>query len=298
VGQSIVDVHTHAPRYRTRDAVPDLPVNAKWRPDKAMPTGYTWDEYLAVMAPVDRAICFNIAADPRPTMAGMSPAHRAPARQINDETAAFVRAYPEKFIGFLALHPHDADVLEEIERATQDLGLRGIKLGPNYQNFDPLGDEAFRVYRRAQELRLPVLFHQGTSPERFADLDFAHPRHMDRVATAFPDLTIIMAHIGHPWQIDCLAVVRKHPHVWADVSANFYRPWSHYNALRAATEWGVLDKLLFASDFPAATPQETMDGMRRVNAILDGTALPRVPEEKIEEIINRDSLALLGLSDG
>jgi uncharacterized protein len=38
--------------------------------------------------------------------------------------------------------------------------------------------------------------------------------------------------------------------------------------------------------------------MRRVNAILDGTALSRVPEEKIEEIINRDSLALLGLSDG
>jgi hypothetical protein len=38
-----------------------------------------------------------------------------------------------------------------------------------------------------------------------------------------------------------------------------------------------------------------MDGLRRVNAILEGTQLPRVPEEKIEEIIYRDSLALLGL---
>src|SRR3954451_20817690 len=292
----IGDVHTHTPRYRDRGSVPELPVNAKWRPDKAMPTGYTWDDYLAVMAPVERAICFNIAADPRPEKEGLSPAHRAPARQINDETAAFVRAHPEKFIGFLTLHPHDADVLEEIERATGDLGLRGIKLGPNYQNFDPLGPEAFRVYARAQELGLPILFHQGTSPERFADLDFAHPRHMDRVASAFPNLTIIMAHMGHPWQIDCFAVVRKHPNVWADISANFYRPWSQYLALRAATEWGVLDKLLFSSVFAGATPHETMDGLRRVNAILDGTQLPRVPEDKIEEIIHRDSFALLGLA--
>src|SRR5947209_9391987 len=99
---------------------------------------------------------------------------------------------------------------------------------------------------------------------------------MDRIATAFPNLTVIMAHMAHPWQIDCFTVIRKHPNVWADISANFYRPWSQYNALRAATEWGVLDKLLFGSDFPAATPQETMDELRRVNAILDGTALPRV----------------------
>jgi predicted TIM-barrel fold metal-dependent hydrolase len=292
----IVDVHTHVPRYRDQSEIPGALVSAKLRPDKTITTTYTWDDYLAVMEPVDRAICFNIAADPRPGAHDILPHHMAPARVINDETAAFVRVYPEKFIGFLTLHPHDAEVLEEMERAVQDLGLRGIKFGPNYQNFDPVGPEAFRVYRRAQELRLPILFHQGTSPERFADLDFAHPRHMDRVATAFPDLTVIMAHMGHPWQIDCFTVIRKHPNLWADISANFYREWSHYNAMRHATEWGVLDKLLFGSDFPAATPQETMDGMRRVNAILDRTALPRVPEDQIEAIIHRDSLALLGLA--
>ena len=69
---------------------------------------------------------------------------------------------------------------------------------------------------------------------------------------------------------------------------------SHYNAMVLATEWGVLDKLLFASDYPAATPQETME-CRSVNAVVAGTALPRVPEDKIEEIIHRDSLAMLGI---
>ncbi len=130
---------------------------------------------------------------------------------------------------------------------------------------------------------------------QFADLDYAHPRHLDRVAMTFPKLKIILAHMAHPWQIDCFVVIRKHPNLYADISANFYRPWSYYNALRHATEWGVLHKLLFGSDFPIATPQETMDALWRVNDVIDGTNLPRVPEEELEKILHRDSLGLLGL---
>jgi predicted TIM-barrel fold metal-dependent hydrolase len=62
-----------------------------------------------------------------------------------------------------------------------------------------------------------------------------------------------------------------------------------------ATEWNVLDKILFATDFPVATVEETIDMLRNVNGIVEGTRLPRVPEEAIEAIIHRDSLVLLGL---
>jgi predicted TIM-barrel fold metal-dependent hydrolase len=292
----IVDVHSHTPRYR--EAVPEVSrprEGVALRPDRPTPRGYTWEQYAEVMRPVDRAIVLNIAMDPAPTVPPESSEFLRLAREVNDETAAFVRAHGGKLIGFLSVHPRDPECLEEIERGVSDLGLRGVKLGPNYQNFDPLSEGAFRIYRRAQELKLPVLFHQGTSPTRFADLDYAHPRHADRLATAFPDLKIVLAHMGHPWQADCIAVVRKHPNVYADVSALFYREWSHYSCMRLATEWSILPKLLFASDFPAATPQETMDGMRRVNAILEGTRLPRVPEDAIEQIIHRNSLELLGL---
>lgn len=307
----IVDVHTHAPRHRTRPE--RLAVSGEMvpmRPDRPNPAAYTWDDYLEGIAGADRAICFNIAAPPpayrRDPFAAHAPFESddprslggaaVPARELNDQTAEFVRAYPDRLIGFLAVHPHDPGALAEVERAVGELGLRGIKLGPNYQNFNPLGEAAFRLYRRAQELRLPILFHQGTSPVRFADLDYAHPRHMDRVATYFPDLKIVMAHMGHPWQIDTVAVIRKHPNVYADASALFYRPWSHYTAMRLATEWSVLDKLLFATDYPVATVAETIAGMRAVNEPIRGTALPLVPLEKIEEIIHRDSLPLLGLS--
>ncbi|HUR09529.1 MAG TPA: amidohydrolase family protein, partial [Nonomuraea sp.] len=175
------------------------------------------------------------------------------------------------------------------------LGMKGMKLGPNYQNFDPLGKPAFRVYEAAQRLGLPIVFHQGTSPVRDAPIRYAHPLVMDEVAIAFPELRIVMAHMGHPWHIDTFAVIRKHPHVYADVSANFYRPWQQYHGLLLATEWNVLDKLVFGSDYPVATPQETIDGLLTVNRFTPGTSLPRVPEHKLHEIINRDTLALLGI---
>jgi uncharacterized protein len=299
----IIDVHTHTPRFRTK---PEQPVaggpieRAPMRPDRPDPQQVTWDEYLAAMEFVDRSIVFNIAAPP-PELEQRhgGPAAPAvasgPARLVNDQTAEFVRAYPAKLIGFMSVHPHDPTMLDEMDRCVGDLGLRGIKLGPNYQNFDPLGAEAARLYGRAQELRLPILFHQGTSPVRFADLDYAHPRHIDRVASQFPELRIVLAHMAHPWQIDCIAVIRKHPHVWADISALHYRPWSYYNCLRLATEWSVLHKLLFGSDFPVANPRETAEAIPHINDILEGTKLPRVPVEDIQEAVHRNALEVLGL---
>ena len=290
----IVDIHTHASYFR--DAAPAGETSdAMMRPDKTVATAATWADYAAAMEVVDRAVVFNIAYLPGARASDAINQGRQ-AREVNDNTAALVATAPEKLIGFLAVHPEAPDALEEIERATGDLGLGGIKLGPNYQNFDPLGEAARRVYARAQELGLPILFHQGTSPVRFADLDWAHPRHLDRVAMAFPDLRVIMAHMAHPWQTDCICVVRKHPHVYADISALFYRPWSHYQCMRLATEWNVLDKLIFGSDWPVATPAETMTGMRSVNEPIARSGLPPVPEEEIEAIIHRDSLSLLGLS--
>jgi predicted TIM-barrel fold metal-dependent hydrolase len=293
----IIDVHTHVPRFP--NTVPDdlraSSINTKWNPTGARPLVYTWAEFETAMAPVDRAIVFNIAQHPDGRNNRVSEPYLVPTPQVNDEVAAFVRSNPARYIGFLSVHPDDRDMLVEAERCRTELGLRGVKLGLNYQNVDPLGENAFTLFAWAEKHRLPVLLHQGTSPVRFADIDFAHPRHTDRIAMAFPDLTIIMAHIGHPFCIDAIAVARKHPHVWLDISGAVLRPWTFYQAMTAAMEWGVTGKLLFASDFPASTPEETLAKLRAVNDAWPGGGAPRIPETVIDEIITRDSLPLLGL---
>ncbi len=280
----MIDVHTHVPTHR--EAVPpdELVQNSAWRPDRVVAATTCWEDYDRALADVEVSIAFTIARD-----------RSRVDRELNDAVAAFVGAAPDRRIGFLSVHPEVEGAEDELERCRSDLGLKGVKLGPNYQDFDPLGPAALRIYALAERHGLPILFHQGASPVRDAPLRFAHPLVMDEVAIRFPELRVVMAHMGHPWQRDTIVTIRKHPHVYADVSGLFYRPWSFYEGMRLATEWGVLGKLLFGSDFPIATPAETVAGLRAVNAPIAGTGLPPVPLDAVEEIIERDPLPLLGL---
>jgi predicted TIM-barrel fold metal-dependent hydrolase len=75
----------------------------------------------------------------------------------------------------------------------------------------------------------------------------------------------------------------------------YYRPWQFYNALVAAMEYGVLDRLLLGSDYPFTTPESTMTALRKVNEMAEGSRMPRIPEEKIEAMIHRDTLDLIGI---
>lgn len=299
----IVDVHTHTPQFKDPVPANQLVMNAAWRPDRAVQATVSWDDYMAAQAPAVKSIVFNIAWNPGQRHdrlagggAGDDRWYATGKGNLNDATATFVNAYPDRLIGFMSVHPYDADCLDEFERCRTELGMRGVKLGANYQIFDPLDARALAVYERAQRYGLPVLFHQGTSPVRMAPIRYAYPLVMDEIAMRYPDLKIIMAHLGHPWQVETCVVIRKHPNVYADISATFYRPYSFWEQMVKAAEWNVTDKILFGTDYPITTVEESLHGLRHVNDIVEGTKLPRISEEVIESIIHRDSLALLGLA--
>jgi predicted TIM-barrel fold metal-dependent hydrolase len=115
------------------------------------------------------------------------------------------------------------------------------------------------------------------------------------VGSAFPDLTIVIAHMGHPWIDEAIAVARKHPHIYLDVSALVTRPRQLYTGLVGAREYGVWGKLLFGSDFPFFTPQQTAQALRALADAAPTTPLPPISVDWIDELIERDSLALVGL---
>lgn len=289
----IVDVHAHTPTHR--EGVPDAErqVFTTWRTDRPVVTTNSWAGFDAAMEAADVTIVFNIAV-PDPAAATGIP---HPPERTNDATAEFVANDPTRRIGFMSVNPTEPDAFDEAERC-RELGLVGVKLGPNYQNFDPLGDEALAFYGYCEKNALPIVFHQGASPIRAAPLRYTYPLVTDEVALRFPELRIVMAHMGHPWGKETVVTIRKHPHVYADVSSIYLRPWVCYESLLAAVEWGCTHKLLLGSDFPIATTGEAIAGLRAVNSILEGTALPRIPSELIEGIIHADALSALGLSVG
>ena len=161
--------------------------------------------------------------------------------------------------------------------------------GPTMPRLDPL-------WQYATEHKLPVLLHTGTTFVSQAPLECTLPRHVDAVAIRFPDVKIIMAHLGHPYEGECIATIRKHPNVYADISALHYRPFQLYHSLMLVQEYGVWHKVLFGTDYPFTTVNATVDGLRKLNDMLEGTKLPRLDEKQIDNMIHRDSLALLGLA--
>ena len=199
--------------------------------------------------------------------------------------AAFVKQHSDRFIGWCSVDPNDPACVEQLEHYVNDLGLRGLKLGPIYQNFDPSDPKHLPLFKKAERLGIPINWHQGTSFVRQGPLKYSNPILLEDIAVACPDLRMIISHMGHPWETECVVLIRKHPNLYADTSALHYRPWRHYQAFMTALEYGVEHKLIFGSDFPSATPEQAIAGLWKVNDIVEGTRFPRFPDEAIERII-------------
>jgi predicted TIM-barrel fold metal-dependent hydrolase len=215
-----------------------------------------------------------------------------PNRYVSD----YVNRFPTKLIGFAGIDPTEAGSAEEVKICKDELKLRGITLSPSNQDFHPTDTRAMAVYAAAEELAMPILFHPGGHFTEQSKLEFGRPVLIDEVARAFPRLRIIIAQLGQPWVDETICLLGKHQHVYADVSGLLRRPWQAYNALVSAHQYGVIEKLLFGSDFPYTNASECIEALYSLNQMAQGTNLPVVPRESLRGIVERDTLALLGLA--
>jgi predicted TIM-barrel fold metal-dependent hydrolase len=199
--------------------------------------------------------------------------------------ADFVKEHSEKFIGWCSVDPNDEDCIDQLVYCVNDLGLRGLKVAPIYQSWDPQDPKHIPFFKRVESLGIAVNIHQGTSFVRPGPLKYANPILLEDIAIACPDLRMIISHMGHPWEDECVVLIRKHPNLYSNVSALHYRPRRHYQAFMSAIEYGVDHKLIFGSDFPSATAAQVISGQWKVNDVVEGSNFPRIPDEVINNII-------------
>jgi len=184
--------------------------------------------------------------------------------------------------------------MDELLAGHENYGLRGVKLMPMYADFFPNDRKFDEFWRYVSRHQLPVVLHTGTTFISQAPLACTLPILIDDVAIRFPEARIWMAHLGHPYEGETVAVIRKHANVYSDISALVYRPWQLFHSLMLVQEYGVWDKLLFGTDFPFTTANETLSGLRSLCEIRIDRF--QIPSDRIEELIQRDALALLGLN--
>ena len=148
---------------------------------------------------------------------------------------------------FGSVHPRNPAFRQELERV-RSLGLRGIKLHPEYQGFFVDDPEGIAVVRAAADLALWVVFHAG------ADIGMPPPIHCTperviRLRKAVPEAKIILAHLGGFLLWGEVLPVLKEMDVWLDTSYSLQYREPHPLFAQIIRSNGP-DRVLFGTDSP------------------------------------------------
>jgi predicted TIM-barrel fold metal-dependent hydrolase len=207
----------------------------------------------------------------------------------NDWLASLSERFPGVLMGFGSVDPYAPGAVAEMERC-RDLGVRGLKFHPTMQRFDP-GESRFSpLWAKAEELRLVCLFHTGTcgiaagTPGAGGTkIRYSHPGFLDSLGADFPGLTLIAAHFGWPWFMECLAIALHKSNVFIELSG-----WApKYLPPEVVREIGkrLNGQTLFGSDYPFISLDRWFQEFENLG----------LPEEARQAILVDNASRLLGL---
>jgi uncharacterized protein len=213
----------------------------------------------------------------------------------NDSLASYARANSDSVIAWAGVDPTRQNCLDQVKALAKQDVFAGLTVSPACQGFHPCHTRAMMLYELAQELRLPIYFLQGELLPHRAVLPYADPAAIDEIARQFPHLNLIVSHLGFPWVEQTLALLAKHANIFSDTAGLAGRPRHAYRCLGLACEYRVCDKLLLGSDFPRHTVRQAVEAIYNANKLSADCVMPPLPRDLLRGIVERDTLAALGL---
>ncbi|WP_020619868.1 amidohydrolase family protein [Paenibacillus daejeonensis] len=198
-------------------------------------------------------------------------------RQIREA----VDAHPDRFVGFLGVDPHEDPGItcDQIDRAVQEWGFRGLKMHQWLQMFPTNDPIVYPIMERASHYEIPVVFHSGTPP-------YTTPVLIADLAKRYPRVPVIIGHMGKTTlYYDCLTVMREVDNLYCDFSGN---------PLVGVLEWGIQNlgahKFLYGSDEFGAGPGQAY-GLEQIRHMM-------ISENQKRQIIGGNAAKLLKLTPG
>ena len=171
----------------------------------------------------------------------------------NEGIKAALEKYPKKLIGAYYIRPSENSPKDIIKGHEEGFKMVKVTL-PRKPYDDP---SYFPLWEKAQELEMPILFHTGVvttltrAPEERISSWFMHPMRIEPIANAFPDLKMIIAHLGVHWNDDAAELIRMKPNVYADLSGapTGWRVRVDRIGIKHWLWWlGAFKKIVFGSD--------------------------------------------------
>lgn len=214
-------------------------------------------------AGVDRFVVQSVATTPK----------QVPS--INAFIADSVKENADKLIGLGTLHPDCEDMEKEVGNIVS-LGLRGVKLHPDIQRFAVDDKKCMQMYELCSKNNLPVLMHTGDY--RY---DFSNPDRVEQVLRAFPELTLIGAHLGG-WSVwaEAAKKLARYDNLIVDCSSTF--PFTDSETAKKAMDSYGYDRILFGSDYPMWSPEKELETFFKMG----------VPEQYLEAVLSKNAQRL------
>jgi predicted TIM-barrel fold metal-dependent hydrolase len=199
---------------------------------------------VSVIFPVDFALASDEPSSAQPEC--------VPIAEQNRICGEAARRHGNRLFHLVSVDPRRKDAVALLETGVREQNARGLKLH-TAAGFYPDDPVCYPLYRKAQELGVPVMFHTGVEPAPLK-VKYSRPVFLDGVCADFPDLKIVMAHAGHCWWEEALAIAGSKWNLYIDLSdwqrTFLYHPNKFYNMLRCALDEIGPWRVMYASDNP------------------------------------------------
>ena len=216
---------------------------------------------------IARAVCFAPFAQQLP----------AGHERGNVWLANELKKHADRLIGFGTIDFSRDDLRDQVREAAE-LGFRGLKLHPNTQKFDVLGEKALEVYAAAEEQNLFLTIHSGVHHYR---IEHYRVTKFDEVAYRFPKIRFSLEHLGgYSFFNEALAVMfnnipfppvpGQRGRVFGGLTSVFTPNWLRFwylppERLQEALLQVGAELLIFGLDFPYNTEEHIKFALKRIN---------------------------------
>ncbi|UCG01105.1 MAG: amidohydrolase [Candidatus Heimdallarchaeota archaeon] len=181
----------------------------------------------------------------------------------NVHVADIVKGHPDRFLGFGSVNPSkNGNYVKEKLQEIFDLSLKGIKLIPTLQFFDPKRNKNLKsIFKFAYRQDWPILIHLGRDPgpweiHTLRCVEKGHPKFWNKVVKKFSKNKIIFAHLGgygeindETWLNEVLRLSKKNTNIFLDTSAVPYQ-LEDPTVVESIRKTCGFERILFGTDTP------------------------------------------------
>lgn len=226
-----------------------------------------------------------------------------------------VRRYPDFFVALASVEPVDPygrfnkPALVYFEKAVRENDFRGLLLTPPYGRFRSDDSAVYPFYEKAGQLNVVVQFHHCAQlgPAALAPFKYADPVSLNNLLIDFPDLKVVVEHLNYPWYDELFFMMASDPNVYADIAMMYDRPRILTWNLVKAKEFGVIDRIMYASDYWVAgqgvfsknggedMKKWTSSVKTGLNEMAEKSGWPTFTQEEIDGILYKNAARLYDL---